>query len=78
MQNNFKTKDIYEASVLIASQARLLHLEQDTGFFWFVFEDFSYCEQISNQYWRNELTLPAKTLTDAIRSLKDQLFSRRN
>lgn len=71
----FRTKDIYEASALIAANAALLTLEADSGFYWFVFEDSDTCLKISNSYWGNKLRVLAKDYADAIRSLKDRVFS---
>ena len=74
----FRTKDIYEASALLASDAKFLYLEPESNFYWFVFENATACRTLSDSYWRNELTVHAKSLTDTIRSLKDQIFARRD
>ncbi len=71
----FRTKDIYEASALIASQAKFLNLEPDKNYYWFVFENSDMCRKLSDSYWRNELEVLAKDLTDAIRTLKDRIFA---
>lgn len=77
MQKRYKTKDLYEASGLIASRKKLLFLEKDTDYYWFVFEDDGDgCQKISNLFWRNELRLSAKDYADAIRTLKDRIFAR--
>ncbi len=72
----FKTKDFYEACCLVAKKQKLLTLEKDTSFYWFVFESYDTCRKISDSYWRNELTVFAKDYADAIRTLKDRLFAR--
>lgn len=71
----FRTKDIYEASALIAKNLSLTGLEADAGFYWFVFESSDTCRNLSNSYWSNNLNVLAKDYADAIRSLKDRLFS---
>lgn len=76
MQKQFKTKDFYEASACMASKQKLLFLEKDSNFYWFVFENGDTCLEISNLFWRNELKVLAKDYADAIRSLKDRLFAR--
>lgn len=73
----YKTKDIYEASALVTSDIKLLRLEKESNFFWFVFENLQKSEDISSQYWNNELMVLAKDYSDAIRSLKDRLFASR-
>lgn len=71
----YRTKDIYEASALVASSVTLLKLEADSGFYWFVFEDHDSCRTISDNYWSNQLSVFAKDYADAIRSLKDRIFA---
>ena len=77
MNDEYKTKDLGEASALISKSAKLLRLEQESNFYWFVFQDKNYCEPISNSYWSDELNVSAKTYSDAMRSLKDRLFAKR-
>jgi len=72
----FRTKDIYEASALIAAKARFLHLSPDKHFYWFVFESAPACRQISDSYWRNDLKVLAKDLMEAFRTLKDLVYSK--
>ena len=72
----FRTKDLYEASALLAAKAKLLSLQPDRSFCWFVFENATACRILSDSFWRNELTVSAKDLTEAIRTLKDRLFAR--
>ncbi len=76
MEQQFRTKDIYEAAALIAAKAKFLLLEPDNGFYWFLFSDPHNCRTLSDAYWRNELKVSAKDLTEAIRTLKDRLFAR--
>lgn len=74
--NSYRTKDLGEASALYCCSAKLLRLEQEQNFFWFVFDDKNLCEQISNSYWRGKLQVSAKAYSEALRSLKDRLFAR--
>lgn len=76
--NHYRTKDIYEAASLISSNAKFLRLEPQNNFYWFIFEDLDTCRKTSELYWSNNLIVNAKHLTDAIRSLKDQIFSRKD
>lgn len=75
--NEYFTKDLGEASALLCKSAKLLHLQQENNFFWFVFTDKALCNELANAYWANELQISAKSYYDAMRSLKDRLFSRR-
>lgn len=80
-QNNsqskeFFTKDLNEAGILLASNIKLLRLEQGQGFYYFVFED-KQAQLICNKYWTGELTINAKQFSDALRTLKDRVFARK-
>ena len=76
-ENVYLTRDLYEASLLYACQQKLLRLEKEKEgrSFWFVFNNRSACQSLIDTYWRRELNVNAKAYTDAIRSLKDRLFS---
>ena len=76
MQKQYKTKDIYEGAALLAKKTRLISLERDGSFYWFVFEDWDASRTLSDSYWRNELVVMAKDYADALRTLKDRLFAR--
>lgn len=73
----YRTKDIYEASALLASDVLIIELERESSFYWFVFENATACRTISNAYWANTLMLKAKDYADAVRSLKDRIFAGR-
>ncbi len=75
IENTYKTKDLSEASFLYASHQKLIRLEEDTGRYYFVFEDRSTCQKLIDTYWRKEATVDAKELLDSLRSLKDRIFS---
>jgi len=71
-------KDLGEASALVACDIKLLRLERDqnNSFYWFVFPTGD-SEQVSASYWSDELSVPARKYSMAIKSLKDKLFSQR-
>jgi hypothetical protein len=81
-QNNlnakeFRTKDLNEAGVILASGIKLIRLEQaDNRSFYFVFEDQNN-QDLCDRFWAEELMINAKRYCDALRSLKDRLFARR-
>ncbi|MGH2612500.1 MAG: DUF5659 domain-containing protein [Rhabdochlamydiaceae bacterium] len=77
MENDqYKTKDLSEASALVCAGAKLIRLESASNFFYFVFLDKRRCEELSASYWSGELQVSAKSYADSIRSLKDRLFAR--
>lgn len=75
-QNEYKTKDLGEASAFLVKGIKLLRLEKDSNFYWFVFEYLSSID-LSNLYWSGELQVPAKDYYDKMRSLKDRLFAQK-
>lgn len=76
-KNEFLTKDIYEAAALYAYGQKLLGLQRERTFFWFVFEGKVESEKLSQQYWQSENPIPPKSYADAIKTLKDRLFAQK-
>ena len=76
MKNTYHTKDLAEASFLYASGKKFVHLEEDKGRFWFVFDDKTSCEELTNSFWRKEAVVNAKEYADALRTLKDLIFNK--
>ena len=74
----YVTKDLSEAASLVCKGAKLLRLQQESDFFWFVFQNKSSCEELSNAYWNGELQVSAKSYSNTLKELKDRLFSRRD
>jgi hypothetical protein len=76
-KNEFFTKDLNEAAALVASNIRLIRLEQGQGFYYFVFNNKD-AQNICDKFWAGELHLDnAKEFSDALRTLKDRLFARK-
>lgn len=75
--NTYRTKDLYEASTLYALNQKFLYLEKSQDYFWFIFENKEVCQEVADKYWRREVSVDAKTYSDAVRTLKDRLFSQR-
>lgn len=73
----YATKDLGEAAALICSSAKLLRLQKEHSFFWFIFANKSLTEQLADEYWAGGLKLDAKRYSEALRSLKDRLFAQR-
>lgn len=74
----YSTKDLSEAAAILSKSGKLIRLDQEQSFFWFVFDDKTFCEQLSSAYWSGELQVSAKTYASALKELKDRLFSRNN
>ena len=76
-KNEYSTRDLFEASLLFASAKKLIRLDREDKFFWFVFDDNVGCDVLITAYWSKEASIDARTYADAIRSLKDRLFALR-
>ncbi len=75
----YKVKDIGEAAAQLCNAAKLLGLEKDTDFFWFVFSnENNSCNEISNRYWFGDLLINAKTFHESLRKLRDVLFAQKD
>lgn len=75
--NVYLTKDLYEGALLYANHIKLLSLQKEGEYFWFIFEDKEKAESLSNKYWQREAQVNAKDYAEAIRSLKDRLYARK-
>lgn len=75
MADEYRTKDLGEAAALLASNIKLLRLESENNFFWFIFEDNNAWE-ISDDYWSGDLRVSAKDYNDSYKTLKDRIFAR--
>lgn len=75
-QNFYTTKDFELASILYASRQVLdsSYWENNTCFF--VFENTEACEAIIADYFKDNLIMSAKSLMEAIKTIKSILFAR--
>lgn len=74
----YKTKDIFEASWIYSQNIKLLGLEPDGRYSWFVFEGSDVCKKLSNDYWAQEAIGNVKLLVNALKTLKDLVYSRQD
>lgn len=75
-QNFYTTKDFELASVLYASKQVLDSSYWENGTCFFVFENSEACEVVISAYFRDKLVLSAKSLMEAIKTIKNILFAR--
>lgn len=73
--DNYELKDLYLSSLLYSEGIKFIGINKRNNVCWFVFEDKKKCEEIIQLYWKNELTGKIKAFTDAIRTLKDMIYS---
>lgn len=76
--NKFFVKDIYIASLLYSCQLKLIKIEKESNFLWFIFENKIKAEELTDRYWRKDIQVDVRTFVDSIRILKDMIFAVKN
>jgi len=77
-QNNtsvFTTKDLYLSALCYAKGLRLERVDRQGRVCWFLFADKRRGEQLQQQFIAKTVEVNAKEYTDALRTLKDLVFS---
>lgn len=74
MNQEYKTKDLAEATALITTGNSLLGIERGGKICFFVFENKEKCIEISNKYFFGELTVNARNFHEAMVRLKNRIF----
>lgn len=75
--NTYKTKDIFEASWIYSQNIKLIELEPDGRYCWFIFEDKTTAEQLSFRYWSQKAEGNIKHFVNSLKTLKDMVFSQK-
>jgi len=75
MKDTIETKDLYLASLWYAKGLKMSGIRRDGMQCWFTFVDKSACEQMTSKYYSKEEMVIAKDYTDAIKTLKNLLFT---
>lgn len=76
--NTYLTRDLYEASYLLAKDCQLLKLQRSDNFFFFAFSNKKQCEELRDIYWENSGDILVKDYADAIKKLKRIIFQEKN
>jgi hypothetical protein len=77
MKNTYQTKDLYEAAFLYSCRIKLLGLEGENNYYWFVFENKSLADEMAYKYWQREGLVEAYAYAEAIRLLKNRIYAGR-
>jgi hypothetical protein len=72
----YETKDLYLAAVLYATGIPLQSSEWIDGKCYFYFEKPLSCEVVISNYYKHELHMDAKTLLDALQTVKGIIYSK--
>lgn len=75
MKDSYRVKDLYLAAYIYSQHKDLIKVEREGSVCWFIFNDKIACEVLASQYWANKATGKIKSFTEAIRGLKDLIFS---
>lgn len=74
MNQEYKTKDLAEATALITTGNSLVGIERKEKICFFVFENKERCIEISNKYFFGDLTVNARNFHEAMVRLKNRIF----
>ena len=75
-QNLYKTRDSEHASVLYATKQVLDSSYWENGACFFIFENRDKSEQIIADYYKDKIMVSAKSLMEAIRTIKSIIYSK--
>ncbi len=75
MKEQYKTKDLAEASALLSLDNPLTQIERQGNTCWFIFEDKEKCDALSNQYFFGKLMVNARDFYESMSRLKNRIFS---
>ena len=74
----FQTKDLPEASFLLARGRSLQNTVHNGRICWFIFDDSdSTCKALTDEFWQGKGTIDAKTYYDSMQRLKNAIFSQK-
>lgn len=73
--NDYRVKDLYLAAYLYGEGLELKNVDRQGKVCWFSFGNKDKCEELVNLYWKNQAISKVKSFTDAIRTLKDLIYS---
>lgn len=77
MNDTYQCKDLMLAAALLTCDVPLLGLESQGRYFTFVFDSPEKCRQIEQQWWAGKLMVSATKYAEAIKRLKNLVYSKR-
>jgi len=77
MENEYRTRDLYEAAYLVAKGLKVKKVEKVSlsSRCFFVFDNPEKCRQIVVEFWNKEGSVEPKTYAEAVRNLKDRIYA---
>lgn len=73
--NRFISKDLYVSALCYAKGLQLERIERDGRICWFVFGGGAVGEQLQQNFFSKNVDVNAKEYADALRTLKNLVFS---
>lgn len=73
MKKTIRTKDLYLSAFFHAKGLPLKKVERDGSICWFIFNEVD--DELINNFWSGEGTCSVKSFVDAVRTLKDRIYS---
>jgi hypothetical protein len=78
VNNTYKTLDIFEAAWIYSQNIKLLGLEPNGRYSYFLFDNPLASQKLSIAYWTQSATGNIKAFVNAYKTLKDLVFSRQS
>jgi hypothetical protein len=75
MKNQYSSKDLSIASLFYAKKIPFLGIDRAGNVCWFNFEQKELCEKLQQQFYSKSIDVNAKDYSDAMRTLKNLLYS---
>lgn len=72
MNNDYVTKDLYIAALLVANDLIIKHIQSREKTFLFVFDNVK-AKELEDQFWNGTLEINAKKFVDSIHDLKARM-----
>jgi hypothetical protein len=73
--SEYMTRDMYEAAAIHAQGIPVKNVVRDGDVCYFVFDGASKCDELAMNYRNKELVCDAKTLIEALRTMKDFIYN---
>lgn len=73
-KDNYVTRDLAEAAVLLLKNFNLLNINENKGICWFTFENKEKCEELSKNFFYGNVPVNAKSYHETITRLKSRIF----
>jgi hypothetical protein len=74
MKQEYKTRDLAEATALITTGNNLLRIDRHSSICFFIFDNATQCQVISNKYFFGELNVNARNYYESMVRLKNRIF----